>query len=99
MNDFRITVPTLKVLRLLLDNVRTSYSGAEITKRTKVGPGTLYPLLARLETHGWLSSAWEDVDPSEVGRPRKRLYRLTGVGQRSALNTLSEFQEGKPAWI
>ena len=41
-----------------------------------MGSGTLYPLLARLEAAGWFTSEWEDVDPSEVGRPRRRLYKL-----------------------
>jgi hypothetical protein len=34
-------------------------------KATKVGSGTLYPMLARLEAAGWLTSEWEVVDPSE----------------------------------
>jgi len=34
------------------------------------------PILARLEGVGWLESGWEDVDPTVVGRPALRYYRL-----------------------
>ena len=93
-NGVRLSGPTLKVLRFLMDDIGKARSGAEMSKATKVGPGTLYPLLARLESHGWLSSEWEDVDPSEVGRPRRRYYRLTGVGQKSARAAFDELQIG-----
>ena len=45
----RLTQPTLKVLRFLLEKPREGRSGAEMSKATKVGSGTLYPMLARLE--------------------------------------------------
>lgn len=43
-----------------------------------VSPGTLYPILHRMEKAGWLRC---DVDPD--GGPRAtRFYRLTGKGRR-----------------
>jgi DNA-binding PadR family transcriptional regulator len=84
----------------MIEQPRTAHSGAEIARATKIGSGTLYPLMARFETAGWFTSAWEDVDPHEAGRPRKRLYKLTGVGQRRAQEALSGLQlgTGAPAW-
>jgi PadR family transcriptional regulator, regulatory protein PadR len=41
--------------------------------------GTLYKALGRLEGLGLLTSTWEDVVTVE-GRPRRRLYELTGQG-------------------
>jgi PadR family transcriptional regulator, regulatory protein PadR len=84
----------------MIEQPQTSHSGAEIAKATKIGSGTLYPLLARLEAAGWFTSQWEDVDPREAGRPRRRLYKLTGVGQRWARKRLSDLQlgTGVPAW-
>lgn len=98
--DVRLTQPTLKVLRLLLEKPREGRSGAEISKATKVGSGTLYPMLARLENARWLSSEWEAIDPSEVGRPRRRFYKLTAVGQNSARLALTDLQmtPGELAW-
>ncbi len=98
-NEIRLSGPTLKVLRMMVDDIGRRWSGAEISKVGKIGAGTLYPLLARLESHGWLGSEWEVGDPSELGRPRRRFYRLTALGQRSALQALSEFQViGDVAW-
>jgi DNA-binding PadR family transcriptional regulator len=44
--------------------------------------GTLYKALGRLEEFGMLTSRWEDAP--EAGRPRRRLYELTGQGVRAA---------------
>lgn len=93
-DDVRLSERGLRVLRFLIEEPRTSRSGAEIAKATKTGSGTLYPMMARLEEAGWLTSAWEDVDPREVGRPRRRLYKLTGVGQRRAAEALRGLQLG-----
>ena len=47
------------------------------------GHGTLYKALGRLEEFGLLASRWEDAAAVE-GRPRRRLYELTGEGARAA---------------
>lgn len=44
--------------------------------RTALPSGTVFPILARPEGVGWLESGWEDVDPTVVGRPALRYYRL-----------------------
>ena|ERR1700710_2765303 len=80
----RITGPTLKVLGALLSSPRDELSGAEVGRATKLASGTLYPILLRLKRAGWLQSRWECEDPSELGRPRKRLYRVTAVGTKKA---------------
>ena len=51
--------------------------------RSLTGHGTLYKALSRLEEFGLLSSRWEDGAAAE-GRPRRRLYALTGDGARVA---------------
>jgi len=99
-STLRLSQPALRVLRLLLEKPDEARSGAEISRLTKVGSGTLYPLLARLETAGWLSSSWEAIDPREAGRPRRRFYRLKAMGVRSARAALSDLQipAGDLAW-
>ena len=98
--DVRLTQPTLKVLRFLLETPRQGRSGAEMSKAMKVGSGTLYPMLARLENASWLTSEWEAINPSEAGRPRRRFYRLTAVGQNNARAALADLQmaTGELAW-
>jgi hypothetical protein len=80
----RLTHASLKVLRAFLDSPSVKLSGVEVYKQSGVFTGTLYPLLLRFETAGWLKSEWEDVDPKEVGRPRKRFYWLTPTGRARA---------------
>lgn len=44
--------------------------------------GTLYKALGRMETAGLLDSRWEDPDLAvEQNRPRRRLYRVTPLGE------------------
>jgi DNA-binding PadR family transcriptional regulator len=51
--------------------------------RSLTAHGTLYKALGRLEELGLLASSWED--PADVGgRPRRRLYELTGRGIHAA---------------
>jgi PadR family transcriptional regulator PadR len=99
-DDVRLSQQSLKVLRFLMETPREGRSGAEMSKATKVGSGTLYPMLARLEAAGWLTSEWELIDPSEAGRPRRRFYKLTAVGQNHARVALVDLQFtiGELAW-
>jgi len=76
----------LCVLRIL--NHREAYASEILaTLRTAellVVEGTLYPLLTRMRTAGWLDYRWVE---STEGPPRK-YYRLTGGG-RGVLQDLS----------
>jgi PadR family transcriptional regulator, regulatory protein PadR len=51
--------------------------------RSLTAHGTLYKALGRLEELGLLASRWEAAEAAE-GRPRRRLYELTGEGVRAA---------------
>jgi PadR family transcriptional regulator PadR len=44
----------------------------------RVSPGTLYPVLKRMESRGWLRS---HADPA-AGRRARREYRITAAGRR-----------------
>src|SRR4051812_17248787 len=46
--------------------------------------GTLYKALSRMEAAGLLASRWENADTAAAeGRPRRRLYEVTGAGARA----------------
>lgn len=94
--ELRMSMQTLVVLQTFLGDVAGELSGADISKCKPIASGTLYPILLRLESAGWLNSKWEKVDPSEVRRPRRRLYRLTGEGQRRATQVLNTFSQTVP---
>ena len=85
----RMTVPTQLVLRALLVDPTAELYGIEIGDAAGLASGTVHPILARLEGVGWLSSRWEDIDPSTAGRPARRYYRLTASGVESAQGALA----------
>jgi PadR family transcriptional regulator PadR len=88
-NDVRVTVPVLHILAAMLEGPADQECyGLELSRVAGLKTGTIYPVLARLEQAGWLSSRWEDTVPSEAGRPRRRLYRLTGEGEAAASRAL-----------
>jgi PadR family transcriptional regulator PadR len=86
----RMTLATQAVLRALLEDPATERYGLELSSATGLPTGTLHPILARLEALQWLDSAWEDVDPQQVGRPRRRYYRLNHRGMALARVSLAE---------
>lgn len=94
----RFTAQTVSVLDMLITNPNSS--GADIARATGLKTGTLYPILMRLEEAGWLTSQWEEGDPSLLGRPRKRFYSVTGVGRAQARSHAMEQQPiyGRLAW-
>jgi DNA-binding PadR family transcriptional regulator len=57
--------------------------------RSLTGHGTLYKALGRLEEAGLLTSRWEKPEAAE-GRPRRRLYELTGQGAHVAERALAD---------
>jgi DNA-binding PadR family transcriptional regulator len=90
MGELSLTTQTLRVLNLMLSDRGAEWYGLELSKRSDLKPGTIYPMLDRLLKVGWLERRWEDIDPALEGRPRRRLYRLTGIGARAAGDALEE---------
>jgi len=90
-NSLRITGPILKVLGEFFNRPTVRISGIEISRSTGLASGTLYPILFRLEEAGWLDSEWEEVIPTQVKRPRRRLYCITALGEVNARATFREF--------
>jgi PadR family transcriptional regulator PadR len=96
----RLSRQGLVVLHMFATHPGRDLAGSDILKETGFLSGSLYPILFRLEQAEWLSSEWEQVEPAEVGRPRKRLYRLTALGERRAREALSALNvpAGRLAW-
>lgn len=63
--------------------------------RSLTAHGTLYKALGRLEAFGLVTSRWEDA-PAVDGRPRRRLYELTGEGARAGATTLTAERSARP---
>src|SRR5690242_4897887 len=96
----RLSHQALKVLSVFMEHAQTELAGSDVWRETKMLSGTVYPILMRLERARWLESKWEELDPSEAGRPRKRLYRLTPKGYNNASKVLAELGAsiGRLAW-
>jgi PadR family transcriptional regulator, regulatory protein PadR len=84
----------LRVLSVIAEMSVTGATGADVHRATRLPSGTIYPVLARLEKDGLLKSWWEEIDPSVVGRPRKRFYRTTALGAKSLRNAVAELSVG-----
>lgn len=96
-----MTLPTQLVLRVLLHNPTHEHYGLQIGQQAGLPSGTIHPILARLESLGWLESHWEDTDPHTQGRPRRRYYRLTDDGAERARIALAQARtqiSGLPAF-
>ena len=84
----RVTAPTVDVLRVML-GATTPVWGLQVIKLTQRLPGTVYPILERLESNGWIRSSWEE-DSARQG-PRRRLYEFTAEGSVAARETCLAF--------
>ena len=89
----RLSYQGLLVLRTFMDRPRKELCGADLIKLTGLSSGTLYPLLLRFERHDLLESCWEDAEPEVVGRPRRRLYKITHHGAQIARQLLASVSQ------
>jgi PadR family transcriptional regulator PadR len=97
----RMTIPTQLVLRALLADPSKELYGVEIGQAAGLPSGTVHPILARLETVGWLESRWEEIDPRAEGRPARRYYRMTPDGMELARSALARAYttSARPGWL
>ncbi|MDQ1569775.1 MAG: PadR family transcriptional regulator, regulatory protein PadR [Actinomycetota bacterium] len=84
----RTTAATIDVLRVLAESPDPSW-GLLVIKSSGRPAGTVYPILERLESLGWVTSSW-DSDDSRSG-PRRRYYELTEEGGAAASSAIEEF--------
>ena len=80
--------PTILVLASLADGDKHGYAMMEDIQQfagARLGPGTLYGAITRLEQRGW-------VRPVKSGDPRRQPYTLTPEGRNYLEGRLSEMQ-------
>ncbi len=83
-----LTGPLGRVLRVFLADISAQRYGYDLMKAAGVQSGTLYPMLARLQDQGLVTSEWESHD--DPGRPPRKYYKLTGEGARTARLELAQ---------
>lgn len=84
------------LLTLMAEAGETWSHGYELCRLAGIKSGTLYPLLIRLESQGYLEAEWQA--PTESGRPPRHAYRLTAAGKRLAHEVAARFQ-AQPATL
>ena len=84
----RVTPATVDVLAVLSEAAGECW-GLQVIKQSGRPAGSVYPILERLESIGWLSSYWE-TDDARSG-PRRRYYELTEGGASAASETIAAF--------
>jgi DNA-binding PadR family transcriptional regulator len=92
----KLTGPLERVLRVFLADTSAHHHGYDLMKAAGLPSGTLYPMLARLEGEGLVSSQWEPWADEAGGRPPRKYYLLTGEGARVARLELAQAAAAAP---
>lgn len=99
--DVKLSKSSAKVLQAFLVNPREEQYGFALMRSTEVKSGSLYPILERFERLRWIEGLDESIDEHAEGRRRRRLYRLTALGEREARKAVAEFYRdvGRPRFL
>jgi PadR family transcriptional regulator PadR len=84
----------LLILSLLEDQSRHGYDICKLIEARSDGAlrfhvTSLYPLLYRLEKHGWIQGRWVE----KSGQRRRRYYRLTPQGHKALVQQRQSWQD------
>jgi PadR family transcriptional regulator, regulatory protein PadR len=79
------------VFTVLLSAPEHEHYGLAITEAAKLRPGTVYPIMARLQDDGCVTSRWEHGSPTVRHRPRRKAYRLTNTGIQTGRTFLAAY--------
>jgi DNA-binding PadR family transcriptional regulator len=80
-----LTAAVFHILLALVDGEKHGYAimkdvETQTSGQIKMGPGTLYGSLKRMQVAGLIEESGDRPDP-EMDDERRRYYRLTGMGQ------------------
>jgi PadR family transcriptional regulator PadR len=90
MRRVKLTASLERVLRVFLTDTSALHYGYDLMKAARLPSGTLYPMLARLQEQGLVTSQWEPQPDDAGGRPPRKYYQLTGEGVRVARLELAQ---------
>lgn len=97
--DVRSSVHVAAVLNQFLDNPGRRLYGLELMRTLDLGSGTLYPILGRLVTRGWLVAQLEQTNTDNPGRPPRRFYELTDDGRQAAMSFTGRVRNLRPGHV
>lgn len=79
----KLTGTLQRVLQVFVADATARHYGYDLMKAARLQSGTLYPMLARLQDEGLVTSQWEEAQAPD-GRPPRKYYQLTAEGVRVA---------------
>ncbi|MFF5968243.1 PadR family transcriptional regulator [Streptomyces collinus] len=104
MDQKNLTPAMVRILQTFLEDPDRIFYATELMEAARVGSGSLYPALARLERAAWVTCTEEDIDPRQEKRPARHYYEMTAAGARAAHLALVELSESvrppasSPGW-
>jgi PadR family transcriptional regulator PadR len=92
----QLTPALERVLLAFLADIAAPRYGYDLMKAARLPSGTLYPMLARLQEEGLVTSQWEPQSDDAGGRPPRKYYQLTAEGARVARLELARASHDAP---
>lgn len=89
----KLSAQTSQVLTTMASRPTDRHYGLELADEAGLPKGSIYPMLARLERDGLVTSEWEEIDETKEGRRRRRYYALTGKGAVVAVSELERLRD------
>jgi PadR family transcriptional regulator len=78
----RRTYALVQVALALMDDADGRHWGYELSRRSGVRSGVMYPMLQRMLEEGLLADGWEEqAQAGRARRPPRRYYELTDTGK------------------
>jgi PadR family transcriptional regulator PadR len=90
----KMTHATVQVALALMEQPTGRHWGYDVSKRSGVRSGALYPILHRLLADGLLTDGWE---PAPAGRPPRRYYEITERGATELGALLARARADRPS--
>jgi PadR family transcriptional regulator PadR len=87
----RRTYALVQVAIALMADASGRHWGYDLSKRSGVRSGVMYPLLRKMLEQGWLADGWEDQPQTgRAKRPPRRYYELTDKGKAALGAVIAE---------
>jgi PadR family transcriptional regulator, regulatory protein PadR len=78
----RKTYALVQVAAALMSDASAQHWGYDLSRKSGVRSGVMYPILQRMLDEGWLADGWEDqTHLGKAKRPPRRYYKLTDAGK------------------
>ena len=87
----RITHALVQVAAALMSDASGRQWGYDLSRRSGVRSGVMYPILQRMLNDGWLVDGWEDqAAAGREKRPPRRYYELTDPGKAALVAMIAQ---------